>query len=1357
MGLKEIDLKTKSKEMSKAVKTFFDDLQKKKDKTENEKKKLELIRKVMSVNVKLLKADLTIPKLTQILDRHEEEEFNRIVEENVAIDRRIDKLNFDEKLEKMYNPDRAIHKKKSIRDKHVKKSKFAFKGLITETDISQIHGNKTKTVQQYMNKVQRAKDSINKLLKVRLKKYGGLKVVLKTEVRFSRERPVKDADGNNVMVKNSDGHDVILKKTVYTDSPDVNGEVTANPWFYSYVEIFMKNDTELEIKELLRNMVVVMQEKIDTFVENGSDWVVDEVLRVSITTNAYQPLKGGKWRPLPKCYSSQSCLNVKNFDERTGEQYNDCFEIAILAFLHPAKANHHRYSHYKPFKGTLDMTGLSNPVKIEKSSLHKFELNNNLQINIFEVGTTTNKKGKEIVSVLPLYISPRKLQLEKDRQVDLLWIEGDLDDDEDEDGSEASSHFALCRNFNGMMSKMVEGNHGKFFCKRCLTHFDQQGLLDQHMMNRVCLDHEAIKTILPKEGENTFEFKNFKRQQQNPFRIYADFESNVVEILDLNEKSKTQTVAIQQNISYGLLLKSSVPKYSKPYEMRRRSHTDTDEDWAGAFLSKLDEYEEYVFDLLKVNEKIRLTKEDEIAFMVETHCHICEKEIFGGKGEKVRDHDHLTGEYRGAAHNSCNLNYNHKNFKIPVIFHNLKGYDGHFIIQAIAAEAKKRRITVVAQNSEKFMCMTIGRFRFIDSLAFLTSSLENLVQSLGDNISFFPNLSKNFPEINDRQKDLLIRKGVYPYEYMDSLHRFDETSLPPIDKFYSSLAQKSISEENYEFARQVWKEFGCKNLGDYHDLYLKSDVLLLTDVFESFIELCLREYKLDPTHYVSLPSFSIDAGMKFTGAKVELYHQGQEDMYAMVEKGIRGGISVISKRSAEANNKYMKNYNPEIESSFIIYLDANNLYAHALKQYLPVGNHHWENPEDWDEKKILAMTDKQQTGAIFECDIEYPESLHDKHNDYPFLAEKRKIQFHELSQIQQSMIREKNFILTEKLVPNLNDKEKYIVHYRTLKQALQNGLKLKKIHRVLSFNQSSWLESYIDHNTELRSKKGITDFQKDFFKLLNNSVYGKTLENVRGRIDYKIVTNSKSARKYISRPTFKTSNIIADEVVGIEMRKQKVVLDKPIFAGFAVLETSKELMYDFHYNTIKKRYGEKAKLLMTDTDSLEYHIHTEDLYKDMSEDLSRYDTSAYPKDHPIFSEKNKKVVGKFKDESNGMIIESFVGLRSKMYSNQMNRPEIDLDKNDKVIRHQKGKGLPGSVMSKSIDHSTYKQCIMNPEFKHEVEFSSLRSINHRVYTLNQRKTGLSSFDDKRYILPDGISTRAHGHWRNYEDLRHIVE
>jgi hypothetical protein len=466
-----------------------------------------------------------------------------------------------------------------------------------------------------------------------------------------------------------------------------------------------------------------------------------------------------------------------------------------------------------------------------------------------------------------------------------------------------------------------------------------------------------------------------------------------------------------------------------------------------------------------------------------------------------------------------------------------------------------------------------------------------------------------------------------------------------------------------------------------------------------------------------------------------------------MEQGIRGGISVISHRHAEANNKYMKSFDKTKDSNYLMYLDANNLYGYAMKGYLPIGNHKWENPEEWNEGKILSIKSNANKGAIFEVDIDYPENIHDAHSDYPFLVEKRMMKFNELSETQQSMIQEKDFVDSEKLIPNLNDKKKYIVHYRTLQQAMINGLILTKIHRVMTFDQDNWLEKYIDHNTALRSKAKC-DFEKDFFKLLNNAFYGKMLENVRGRIDYKIVTNSKTAGRYIKRPTFKRSSIISDEVVGIELRKQIVTLDKPIFCGFSVLELSKELMYDFHYNNIKKKYGSNATLLMTDTDSLVYQIKTEDIYQDMKESSDVYDTSDYPKDHALYSTANKKVAGKFKDESNGLIITSFVGLRSKMYSYIMDRPELDLGKSGKVNKHQKLKGVPRSIVSNNIDHDLYKQCLEDSSFKHNVSFYSIRSQNHQVYTQHNTKTGLSSFDDKRFILNDGISTRAHGHYRN---------
>ena len=258
--------------------------------------------------------------------------------------------------------------------------------------------------------------------------------------------------------------------------------------------------------------------------------------------------------------------------------------------------------------------------------------------------------------------------------------------------------------------------------------------------------------------------------------------------------------------------------------------------------------------------------------------------------DSVRDHDHMRGKYRGAAHNECNfkLKLNPKTMPIPVIFHNLKGYDGHLLMQVMARV--QGEIKCIPTNTEKSISFSLGNLRFIDSLNFLLSSLDKLVKGVDD----FPIIKKLMPEENKRQ--LLLKKGIYPYEYMDSFERFGETELPEKEKFYSSLSGKGITDEEYGHAKQVWEALGCRNLGDYHNWYVATDTLLLADVFENFRKVCQEKYGLDPAHYYTTPGLSWDALLKKTGAELELLTD--LDMHLMIERGMRGGISMASKRYA---------------------------------------------------------------------------------------------------------------------------------------------------------------------------------------------------------------------------------------------------------------------------------------------------------------------------------------------------------------------------------------------------------------------------------------------------------------------------
>ena len=392
---------------------------------------------------------------------------------------------------------------------------------------------------------------------------------------------------------------------------------------------------------------------------------------------------------------------------------------------------------------------------------------------------------------------------------------------------------------------------------------------------------------------------------------------------------------------------------------------------------------------------IPLTKEEKINYNDQQICNICKKEFDKSdkKNYKVRDHCHYTGKYRGAAHNICNLRY--KVLKeIPVVFHNGSTYDYHFIMKELVKEFEGN-FDCLGENTEKYITFSVPlkkkienknleityKIKFIDSFRFMSSSLSKLVDNLSEGIpdhlksnldyvritknkklllkyfncniyykkKFNNNLIKKFkntysfcnndttdPSSSERINKfvLLLRKGVYPYEYVDNWERFNEIFLPSKKYFYSNLNMEDISDIDYRHANNVFKGFKLENLGDYHDLYVKSDTLLLADVFNNFRDMCIKEYEFDPTHFLSLPGLASQACFKKTNIESELLTD--YDMLLMVEEGIRGGICHSIHRYTKANNKYTKNYDNNEESSYIQYLDANNLYGWAMSKKLPV-------------------------------------------------------------------------------------------------------------------------------------------------------------------------------------------------------------------------------------------------------------------------------------------------------------------------------------------------------------------------------------------------------------------------------------
>ena len=1068
------------------------------------------------------------------------------------------------------------------------------------------------------------------------------------------------------------------------------------------------NNTEIpEALQLSKQQILNMTAQ---WISEGSGWTVESVDNHYLNIVQNQPMKGSSYIKLPQELrnSAKRLINMKNED-------NECFRWCHIRHLNPQDIHPERIKKSdKEYINKLDYSGIEFPVTIKQ--YNKIEKQNEININVF---------GYENKQPYPIFVSKEKYE----DCINLLLIT-----------EEKNKHYVLIKDFNNFMYNKTKHKERKHFCMHCLQCFSSERVFTDHKDNCIIVNGtQAVK--MPDKNNNILKYNNFHKQQPVPFVIYADFEAITEKISGCqpnNNRSYTEAYQKHTLCGYGYKVVCCYDdKYSKPTKTYRG------EKAVYKFMEAMLEEVKYCKKVIKkeFNKPLRMRKDDEEKFQKAEECHICNKK-YTDKDIQVRDHCHITGKYRGSAHQECNLKLrvNPEEVKIPVIFHNLRGYDSHFIMQEIGAIIKNHaytnkkgekcqmNINAIPNNMEKYMAFMLGNhLTFIDSFQFMSSSLEKLVSNI-------PRESLKYTSqvFEDDKLKLMAKKGVYPYDYMDSFKNFKE-QLPSKEDFYSILNDKHIEDKDYQHAQNVWNTFNIKNMGEYHDLNLASDILLLADVFENFRKTCLKYYKLDPCHYFTSPGLSWDAMLKMTNIKLEL--MTDIDMFQFIEKGLRGGISYIANRYGKANNKYMKKYDEKAPSKYIMYLDANNLYGWAMSQYLPTSGFRWMTQKQIDKIDLTKYKEDSDKGIILEVDLEYPRKLHDLHNDYPLAAEKIKVTNKMLSKYCKK-ISDKYKIstgLVQKLIPTLSNKKNYVLHYRNLQLYLSLGLKVDKIHRVLEFKQSPWLKQYIDFNTEKR-KSAKNDFEKDFFKLMNISVFGKTMENIRKRVDVILVTDENKLLKLASKPTYVSSKIFNENLVAVHKIKETLTLNRPAYVGMCILDLSKTLMYDFHYNYIKDKYGDKARLLFTDTDSLTYEIEADDVYQDFWNDKDKFDNSDYPESSPYFNKTNKKVIGKFKDEAAGVPICEFIGLRSKMYSYIK-----DNNKGGKTA-----KGIKKNVIKEDIKHEDYKDTLLNnKEMYHKMK--TIRKQNHELSSYEINKVSLSCFDDKRFIHEDGKTSYAYGH------------
>lgn len=1081
-----------------------------------------------------------------------------------------------------------------------------------------------------------------------------------------------------------------------------------------------------------------IEERNEHFLSTGSGWALNQIKKANIEIGKIS-LAGG---------CNETRLDVANHKKKYLIDVNsikdECFFNSVaLAFLDKSSLN------LEPNKlGVLTRAYTKQHFNTKKLELplnlqhiQKFEQKNkhlNLRINVF---TILDKK------MVPVH---RSINKKADKTVNLFLQQrrGGL-----------KHHYIFISNIN----KFLRTADSKcFHCVICLNSFASADALENHIS--FCEREDEARIDYPQEGA-TVEFRAFGKQVLQPIFGCCDFEAtlkpvtreeNALRYNCQNCKNrgdeklcthKTTTLHHQIPTTYCIVL----------LDIHNRiifEKTESDRNNVmKKFFSTLDYITDNIIPLLQ-QFKVRkeYTEEEENSYKASHICYLCKEEFnYRYQGyNKVHDHCHYTNKYLGAAHSKCNWKRTISNH-IPIYIHNFKNYDSQFILQGLKYASNQQEISGIPYNEKKFRTLEIGKITFIDSIAMLTASLDVLVGTLKKSGHSFPFLDKH-PLFKTASviKEKLLQKGVYPYEWASSIDKLKQTQSFPLHKsFYSLLKEENITDQDYQRGKDIFSFFQCENMLDYCHLYCRLDTILLGEVMSAFREQMFKHFELDCTAYISFPQLAFDCCLKTFPEPIQLMHD--PDMVLMIEQNVRGGVSFINERHVRTPNYTKTTNNVEIEDKLqnhLLYIDANNLYSVGQSSPMPFGSYEWCSKEEIAQIKIHINNidiDCPQ-GYILEVDLLCPLEIHSNLASLPPLPYHKTLTFNQLSPYSQKILKllktekEAKKYKAKKLVTDVTNKRKYVLHYRMLQMYLKMGLKLKKIHRIIKFEQRRYLKPYIDYCTAQRVKavEAGDSFNALLWKLAMNAVYGKFLQNARKHLEVKICTMERGFEKYYSSPSYKAHNILSEDVVAVYHHKRAIKLDRLYATGFSILEISKLHMYRSWYNFIQPTLGkDNVSIVLTDTDSFVLHIRqmTRTQILDMLSPCM--DFSNYPEDHPRYSVENKAKPGYFKDESKGNYLTEVIGLRSKCYITRVKARASNIQKETVVC-----KGITKPARAK-LSIQAFRNVVKSAS-KIYADIYSIQAKQREMYTQKISKIALSSSDDKRYLKNCGIHTLPHG-------------
>ena len=1043
---------------------------------------------------------------------------------------------------------------------------------------------------------------------------------------------------------------------------------------YISIQIF-ENQTRIQLNNL--DMATDIDNEIRRREMAGSGWNLQGINHLKIYFHKTNLLNGMTYIKFP--IRTNSILNIQNNDTY-------CFLWSILANIQPTNDHSNRVSKYIPFRNEQNITNIdfSNGMKIV--DIPKFEnLNPTLAINVFEYSTEDND-----YKLIPLYISKNN---ENRRIIGLILYE---------------NHYILLKKLHVFIGK----HDNQYVCRNCLSSYSQQSQLDNH--KRLCANKEKSVYLPCKQTHIKWD----KYYQKKPIysMIIADFEARNEPINENVEESNTIDVCKQMPTCNGFYVINNIKDLPIEMGYYKSPFVQNNVSW---FLSKVSNIEDRIKEFFKQNLNPTITVKASKLFLKANICWLCDNE-FRNLNDKVQHYCKLTGKYLGASHQTC-IDYVNKVDQhkfILILYHNFSKYDNHmFFNDLINSKVDKFNLSVIPRTNEEYMSVKYGCVRFLDSMRFQPDSLEKLTESLTDDD--YIHLKSNFPN----HWMIFKKKLAYPYEYYKTIEDYEnpiDTLLHCGNEAYYSRTKNSIpDQEEIDRTNEIIKIFNIKNGRELTELYNKADVIILADIFEKFIKVSISEFGINPLYHISLPGTTWLNGLKYTRAELELIKN--VDLFQMFECGIRGGISgVFGDRFIESDT-----------NTKIMYVDMNNLYGYAMLMYLPTGNFQiYENNSITESfiNKVLNTDACSDIGYVLIVDLIYQNNIKYKSKNFPFCPENKIINPNNYTENMKEHEPHPHKP-TSKLICDQTNKEYYILHYRNLKFHLRMGMIIRKVHRIVSFDQSPWLQKYIDYNTEKRAQAD-TDFKKDHHKKLICSFFGKTMEDVRNRIRVDFVKNTDERKilRYQSRLNFDGIHKSYQDYDSYTFKTNLVKMEQPIYLGFTILELSKLLMYETYYDKLQKYFGvDGIQIHYQDTDAFVMSIKTMDIVYDLSklqEGYKLFDFSNLNKEHKLFSNDYKKIPGYLKIETpTSLYTNKFVCLRSKCYAYT-----TDIDRNvSKLKGFCKGH-------KKEISFDQYYKCLKNEPYNRTCKQFCIRSHNHNMHLQQITEKTLSPFDYKREYI-----------------------